>query len=66
MNCDSVFNYFFKKRKNILRMANRLEPRFVNANSRNLPKVDTFMVFEFIFSDDKFNAPEVRGVKVQR
>ena len=47
-------------------MANRLEERFVKADSRNLPKVDIFMVYEYISTDDRFDAPEIRGVKATR
>lgn len=44
-------------------MANRLGAGFVKADSRNLPKIDIFMVFEFIKQSDKFNAAEVRNAK---
>ena len=47
-------------------MANHLESGFVKADSRNLPRVDTYMVFEFISTDDRFNAPEIRGVKADK
>lgn len=44
-------------------MANILEPGFVKADSTNLPKIDMFMVCEFIKRSDKFNAAEVRNAK---
>lgn len=44
-------------------MANVLELGFIKANSTNLPKIDMFMVFEFIKQSDKFNAAEVRNAK---
>lgn len=40
-----------------------LEIGFVKADSRNLPKIDIFMVAEFIKTDDRFNATEIRLVK---
>ena len=47
-------------------MANRLEEGYVKADSRNLPKVDIFMVYEYYSTDDRFDAPEIRGVKATR
>ena len=47
-------------------MANKLEPGFIKADSRNLPRIDTFMVYEFISTDDRFNEPEIKGVKAER
>jgi len=44
-------------------MANILESGFVKADSTNLPKIDMFMVCEFIKQSDKFNAAEVRNAK---
>lgn len=44
-------------------MANILKPGFIKADSRNLPKIDIFMVFEYIKQSDKFNAAEVRNAK---
>ncbi|KAJ8985406.1 hypothetical protein NQ317_017033 [Molorchus minor] len=38
---------------------------FVKAQSDNLPNVDSFMLMEFIRSNDCFNAAEIRGVKAQ-
>ena len=45
------------------KIANVLESGFVEADSRNLPKIDMFMVFEYIKQSDKFNAFEVRNAK---
>ena len=42
-------------------MANRLEPVFLKVDSRNLPKHDIFMLFQFIKCKDKFNAAEIRN-----
>ena len=44
-------------------MANRLEPGFVKANSQNSPKIDMFMVREFMKRNDKFNAAEIRNAE---
>ncbi|XP_046404834.1 uncharacterized protein LOC124170180 [Ischnura elegans] len=33
------------------------------ANSNNLPTVDIFMITEFLKKEDRFNVPEMRGVK---
>lgn len=44
-------------------MPNQLEPGFVKADSTNLPKISIFMVWEYIVSDERYNAPEVRGIK---
>lgn len=41
----------------------QLEEGFVQADSRNLPNIDIFMVLEFINEDDRFNAAEIRMVK---
>lgn len=38
-------------------------PGYVKADSTNLPKIDMFMIIEFITSDGRFNAAEVRGAK---
>lgn len=40
-----------------------MEKDFVKADSRNLPRIDMFMVAEFIANDDRYNAPEIRLVK---
>lgn len=37
---------------------------FVKADSRNLPKITDFMVYEFLITDARFNDTEVRGVKL--
>ena len=44
-------------------MPAKLEPGFTKADSRNLPKLDIFMVWEYLVTDKKYNAPEIRGVK---
>ena len=45
-------------------MPAQLAPGFTKADSTNLPKLDILMVWEYLVSDEKYNAPEVRGVKV--
>ena len=40
-------------------MANRLKPGFAEANSRNMPTIDMFMVGGFIKYKDKFSAGEI-------
>lgn len=47
-------------------MANRLEEGFVRADSRNLPKLDSTMIYAFISADERFNLPEVRGAKTEQ
>lgn len=44
-------------------MANILESGFIKADLTNLPKIDIFMICEFIKQSDKFNAAEVRNAK---
>lgn len=44
----------------------KLEEGFSKADSRNIPKIDIFMVKDFILADDRFNAPEIRLVKASR
>ena len=46
------------------KMANLMESGFVKADSRK-PKIDMFMVFEYIKQSDKFNAVEVRNAKAR-
>lgn len=46
-------------------MANRLEEGFTQADSRNLPKLDTAMIYNYLSTDERFNAPEVRGAKTK-
>ena len=41
-----------------------LEEGFTKADSSNLPNIDAFMTYEFIISDEKYNAPEGRGAKI--
>jgi hypothetical protein len=36
------------------------------ANSRNLPKVDVFMIGEYLKKNDCYNIAEIQGVKAQR
>jgi len=40
-----------------------VDPGFVKANSSNLPKIDIFMVAEFVKNDDRCNTAEIRLVK---
>jgi hypothetical protein len=42
------------------------DERFVKADSRNLPKVDVFMIGEYLNKNDCHNVAEVQGVKAQR
>jgi hypothetical protein len=42
------------------------DERFVEADSRNLPKVDVFMTGEYLNKNDCYNVAEVYGVKAQR
>ena len=44
-------------------MPAKLEPGFTKADSTNLPKLNICMVWEYLVSDEKYNAPEVRPVK---
>ena len=41
-----------------------LEEKFIKADSTNLPKINSFMVYEFLIKDERYNDPEVRGVKL--
>ncbi|XP_043484808.1 uncharacterized protein LOC122512804 [Leptopilina heterotoma] len=41
----------------------KLDSGFEKADSSNLPKISIFMVWEYLVTDDRYNAPEVRGVK---
>ncbi|XP_058789699.1 uncharacterized protein LOC131663353 [Phymastichus coffea] len=45
-------------------MSNKLDPDFLKADSGNLPKVNIFMVLNYIKNDDNFNDPEVRNAKM--
>ncbi|XP_011860949.1 PREDICTED: uncharacterized protein LOC105558060 [Vollenhovia emeryi] len=47
-----------------IRMANKLESGFVKADARNLPRIDMFMILDFIKKSDNFNCGEVRNVKL--
>jgi hypothetical protein len=42
------------------------DERFVKANSWNLPKVDIFMIGEYLNKSDCCNVSEVQAVKAQR
>lgn len=54
--------YSSKKRK----MSIGLSEGFIKADSTNLPRVDMFMVRDLLILDERFNAPEVRGVKMSQ
>lgn len=42
----------------------KLEPGFVKADSGNMPKIDIFMVLNYIKNiDNRFNDPEFRNAK---
>lgn len=41
-----------------------LKEGFIKADTTNLPKINPFMIYEFLITDDRFNAPEVRGEKL--
>ncbi|KAJ8667697.1 hypothetical protein QAD02_009360 [Eretmocerus hayati] len=41
----------------------KLDTGFAKADSTNLPKVNCFMVWAYIVSNEKYNAPEVKGIK---
>jgi len=40
-----------------------MDSGFVKADSSNFPKIDIFMVAEFVKNDDRYNAAEIRLVK---
>jgi hypothetical protein len=42
------------------------DERFIKADSKNLPKVDVFMIGEYLNKNDCYNVAEVQGVKAQR
>lgn len=42
----------------------RLKKNFIKADSRNLPKIDALMIYDFLVTDDRYNSSEVRGVKL--
>lgn len=44
-------------------MTNILESGFIKSDLTDLPKIDAFMVCEFIKESDKFNVSEVRNAK---
>jgi hypothetical protein len=41
-----------------------LEEGFIKEDSRNLPKIGAFTVFDFLTKYDRFNAAESRNVKL--
>ena len=45
-------------------MNNSLKEGFIKADSTNLPEINPFMVWEFLTTDQRFNAPEIRGEKL--
>ena len=45
-------------------MANKLQAGFIKADAQNLPKVDLFMVIEYVKNNDDFE--ELRNAKVAR
>ncbi|RVE45127.1 hypothetical protein evm_010236 [Chilo suppressalis] len=45
---------------------NKVEAGFVQAQSDNLPKVDSFMVFDYLGNHSKFTSAEIRGWKLKR
>lgn len=42
---------------------NKLDSGFVKADSSNLPKMTIFMVWKYFMTDERYNVPEIRGVK---
>ena len=40
-----------------------LKVGYTKGHTINLPKIDAFMIYDFIVSDERFNAPEVPQVK---
>lgn len=45
---------------------NKVETGFVQAQSDNLPKVDSLMIFDYLGNNSKFTSAEIRGWKIQR
>ena len=45
-------------------MSVRPKEGFTKADTTNLPEINPFMVYEFLTTDERFNAPEVRGKKL--
>ena len=41
-----------------------MESGYVKADSGNLPKVNIFMVLDYVKNDERFNDPEVRTSKM--
>ena len=44
-------------------MPPKVDSGFVKADSGNLSKISMFMVLEYLTSNPKYAAPEIRGVK---
>lgn len=57
----SLKNFFLTSK-----MYKNPENDYLKADSTNLPKIDMFMVRNFLVSDSRYNAPEVRGVKLSQ
>ena len=45
-------------------MSKKVESSYVKADSGNLPKVNIFMVLDYVKNDERFNDPEVRNSKL--
>ena len=45
-------------------MSKKVESGYVKADSRNLPKVNIFMVLDYVKNYERFNDPEVRNSKM--
>ena len=45
-------------------MSKKVESGYVKADSGNLPKVNIFMVLDYVKNDERFNDPEVRNSKM--
>ena len=55
------FAYQIKQFIQLSSMANKLTLGFCKADFRNLPQIDSFMIYELITKYDRINGPEVRG-----
>jgi len=44
-------------------MPNQLDPGFIKVGSTNLSQITVFMIWEYIISDEWYNAPDVRAIK---
>ena len=47
-------------------MPRQLDPGFIEADSTNLPVVDTFTVYDFLTKEDRYNAAEFSNVKLAK